>query len=242
MVKSAADIVLKPLEALGNSITEKKRAAAETGHVSKSISPKDDAYGRSAAIIVPTSLPANKELDKSGIAPAAIGSVSGVGNFFKAFSKGMLLDLPLAVTEGMRNAPRLYGGQVYEPGDVTDWKSGGVVAIKSLSNGVVEGFRGLFMEPVRGAEQGGAVGAVKGAGIGMANFGAKLSSGALGIVTYPGQGVYQSLRATAKRDTSNLVKEARWAEGPYAVETGVISSKDALLETFDTLMTSKSTS
>ncbi|EFY84436.1 hypothetical protein MAC_09514 [Metarhizium acridum CQMa 102] len=242
MVTSAANIVLKPLEVLGNSRAERKQAAVETGHVPKSASSDGDVYGRSAAIVLPKTAPDTTEDEKNAVAAAMIGSASGVGNFFKTFSKGMLLDLPLAVTEGLRNAPRLYGGQVYEPGSVTDWKSGGVVAAKSFSHGVVEGFRDLVMEPVRGAERGGVVGAIKGAGIGLANSGAKLSSGALGIVTYSGQGVYQSLRATAKRDTSKRVKEAIWAEGPYAVKAGLALKKDAVLEAFDAFVASKTTS
>ncbi|KAL3958308.1 hypothetical protein ACCO45_006470 [Purpureocillium lilacinum] len=51
---------------------------------------------------------------------------------------------------------------------------------------------------MRGAEQGGAVGAARGAGVGILNFGAKVSSGALGLVTYSGQGLYQSMRSTAR--------------------------------------------
>ena len=92
----------------------------------------------------------------------------------------MYLDMPLAVTEGMRVAPRLYGGEVYEPGVVVrDWKTGGIVAGKNFGHGIVEGLGGLVTTPVRGAREEGAVGAAKGVGVGLLNMGTKLSSGTL---------------------------------------------------------------
>jgi hypothetical protein len=44
--------------------------------------------------------------------------------------KGTMVDLPLAVAEGLRIAPRLYGEQIQDYGTLTDWKSGFVVAGK----------------------------------------------------------------------------------------------------------------
>jgi sterol 3beta-glucosyltransferase len=47
-------------------------------------------------------------------------------------TKGTLVDVPLALTEGFRNAPRIYGGEVRKQEKVTDWKIGGIVAGKVL--------------------------------------------------------------------------------------------------------------
>jgi sterol 3beta-glucosyltransferase len=47
-------------------------------------------------------------------------------------TKGTLVDVPLALTEGFRNAPRIYGGKVRKQEKVTDWKIGGIVAGKVL--------------------------------------------------------------------------------------------------------------
>lgn len=44
--------------------------------------------------------------------------------------KGALVDTPVAIAEGMKNMPRLYGEEVADHGKVTDWKSGGTVAAK----------------------------------------------------------------------------------------------------------------
>lgn len=108
---------------------------------------------------------------------AVAGSAAGVGGFFKHFTKGMYLDVPLAMTEGLRVAPRLYGGEVYEPGVVRDWKSGGVAAGKNFGHGIVEGLGGLIAAPILGAKKEGPVGAAKGVGVGFLNMGTKFSSG-----------------------------------------------------------------
>lgn len=47
-----------------------------------------------------------------------------------ALLKGGVIDLPFAFTEGLRQAPRMYGDKVRDHGPITDWKSGGIVAGK----------------------------------------------------------------------------------------------------------------
>jgi hypothetical protein len=113
----------------------------------------------------------------------------------------------------MRNAPKLYGSQAYDPGAVTDWKSGGIAAGKNFAHGIVEGIGGIVMEPIRGGKREGAAGAAKGFGIGLLNMTTKVTSGAVGLVAMPGQGIYQSARALTKRETGKTVAEARRAEG-----------------------------
>lgn len=179
---------------------------------------------------------------RSPATEALIGSAAGVGGFFKYMYRGMLLDIPLAVTEGMRNAPKLYSGEVYDPGAVTDWKSGGVAAGKNFAHGMVEGMGGLVMSPIRGAKKAGALGAAKGVGIGLLNMGTKSTSGVLGLVAFPIHGMYQSVRATMKRDTRKMIKEARKVEGLDAVVTrghdGGRVDEEQVVRTFDRLVNS----
>ncbi|KAK8141720.1 hypothetical protein G3M48_009998 [Beauveria asiatica] len=246
MVTGAANIVVKPLGVLYNKASREKKAttvaaaaaaAAATEENSARNSQDDDIYGRPAAVDLPAAAPLEtKQSGRSSMATAVVGSASGVGHFFHSLSKGMLLDLPLAATEGLRNAPKLYGGQVYEREDVVDWKSGGVVAAKTFRHGIVHGFKGLVKEPARGAKQHGAVGAIRGAGIGVLNFGSKVGSGALGVVSYTGDGIYQSVRAASGRGTDKQVKAACWAEGPRALESAMgdgIADISAVLRSFD---------
>lgn len=65
---------------------------------------------------------------ESGAAAVAVGK--GLASMSGAIVKGGLVSMPLAITEGLHNAPSLYGDKVRDNGKVEDWKSGGVVAAK----------------------------------------------------------------------------------------------------------------
>ncbi|KAI7762941.1 hypothetical protein LZL87_013432 [Fusarium oxysporum] len=180
LATSTADIIVKPIQAFrpttpSGSRSSSRERANRSGDNSERAS-ADGVFGRPAGIDLPP--PPETTNDKEHYhqhraLTAVKGSASGVGGFFKYYYKGLLLDLPYAVTEGMRNAPKLYGGKAYDPGAVTDWKSGGIAAGKNFAHGMVEGIGGIVMEPVRGAKKEGAAGAAKGVGIGLLNFGAK---------------------------------------------------------------------
>jgi hypothetical protein len=256
MVTSAADIVVKPIQAFtrpsksdshlhdGDELNSRSPSPLSTNH--KNSSAESMVYGRPAAF----DLPPEKKLTNQGrggednqhsrATAAVLGCASGVGNFFKHWTKGMYVDMPLAVSEGLRNAPRLYGGEVYDPGRVTDWKSGGAAAGKNFVHGLVEGFGGIVTEPVKGAKKDGALGAAKGAGVGLLNMGTKVSSGVLGLVAFSGQGLYLSGRALVHRDTRKLVKEATRCEGEYAWGVGrgkgLEVDRRVVLEAFDRLL------
>lgn len=108
---------------------------------------------------------------------ALAGSASGVGGFFKYFFKGMLVEMPLAATEGLRSLPALYGVEVREIGKVTGWRSGAVVAGRNLQYGVQDGFTDFVREPLEGGRNTGALGALKGVGKGSVSMLSKVSSG-----------------------------------------------------------------
>lgn len=55
----------------------------------------------------------------------------GVVDIGGTVGKAALADVPLELTDGLREVPKLYGGIVRQHGPVTDWKSGGVVAGKA---------------------------------------------------------------------------------------------------------------
>jgi sterol 3beta-glucosyltransferase len=54
----------------------------------------------------------------------------GFGKMTMALPKATLVDFPLALTEGLHQAPKLYGEEVRDHGKVTDMKSAGIVAGK----------------------------------------------------------------------------------------------------------------
>jgi UDP:flavonoid glycosyltransferase YjiC (YdhE family) len=222
MVQSASNIVIKPIQALRPVSARSPSSTSSTPNSTVNLTTNEDViYGRPAGLVLPPPPTTHSSSNDSqhGALAAITGSASGVGGFLKHYSKGMLLDLPYAFTEGMRNAPKLYGGEVYQPGPVTDWKSGGIAAGKNFAHGIVEGIGGVVLTPIRGVQKEGALGAAKGVGIGLLNLGTKISSGAVGLVALPGQGLYQSARTLVRRSTTRAIVEARQREGHYAVTT-----------------------
>lgn len=91
--------------------------------------------------------------------------------------KGMLIDMPLAVSEGLRAVPRLYGDEVKNHGVVRDWKSGAVFAGRNFTHGMAEGLSDLFTQPYKGGRQEGAKGVMKGLAKGTLGATTKVSSG-----------------------------------------------------------------
>ena len=77
------------------------------------------------------------------VGSATMASGKGLGRLYGAMAKGALLDLPLALTEGLRNAPRLYGAEADDYGRAKDWKSGCVVGGK-VSTGIPLGEKDLL--------------------------------------------------------------------------------------------------
>ena len=68
---------------------------------------------------------------------AAITFGKGFAKMVGVLPKATLVDFPLALTEGLHHMPRLYGEEVRNHGQVKDWKSGGVVAGKVRTSGLL---------------------------------------------------------------------------------------------------------
>jgi hypothetical protein len=225
---SAANIVIKPVQAF-----TAERPDTSNGH-DIPVSHEDPVYGRFAGLQVSQPSTRSHTQPQSSRAGAAIaGSMSGVGGVFKAFTKSIFLDIPHAIEEGMRVAPRLYNSQVYDPGVVTDWKSGGIAAGKNFSHGVVEGIGGLFVAPVKGAKEEGAIGAAKGLGTGVLDFTTKVSSGALGLFTFTSQGAYMSARSAMHKSTLETIMRAKRAEGFAYLQGRNAADAETVLRVFD---------
>lgn len=59
----------------------------------------------------------------------------------------MIVDIPLAITEGLRSIPTHYGDQGHDNGKVTGIGSGLAVAGKSLAWGSIAGVADLAVQP-----------------------------------------------------------------------------------------------
>ncbi|KAL4791293.1 hypothetical protein BDV19DRAFT_401486 [Aspergillus venezuelensis] len=66
-----------------------------------------------------------------GTGAALGGSAKSVGKAVGYWYKGMLVDMPLAVSEGLRSMPQLYGEEVSDHGPIRGWKSGMAFAGKN---------------------------------------------------------------------------------------------------------------
>lgn len=151
-------------------------------------------------------------------AKAAAGMGKSFGKFSGHMFKGMIIDLPFAATEGLRAVPKLYGEEVQSHGEVTDAVSGFSVAGKSFAHGMTDGISGLFMKPAQGVKEEGALGLAKGIGKGTVGFASKACSATVGIVAYPSQGIYKSVRGLVSSGTGKRIATQRHVEGYFLAE------------------------
>ncbi|KAI0378519.1 glycosyltransferase family 1 protein [Hypomontagnella monticulosa] len=248
MVVSVSDIVVKPVQVYQRtpkelSYSPDNEIAPESAKAGPSMqAPSIGSSSHSISDLKNAKSDARSQArDACGNLGAAIaGSASGVGGFFKYFFKGMYVDIPLAATEGFRSLPKLYGGEVRERGQITDWKSGATVAGKNFVDGFVDGFTDLVQEPIKGGREEGTLGTIKGIGKGSTNMMAKVSSGVLGLVTYSTHGIVKSISAAIHTATIQSINQARRVEGQYLVRALPTSGHgevnvSAVLQHFDRL-------
>lgn len=163
----------------------------------------------------------NRSTHQGSLAGRMAGaSAKSIGNFVPTALKGMMVDVPLAITEGLRSMPNYYGGAVRDNGKVTDAKSGAVVAGKSFAWGFIDGLSDVVVQPYMGARKDGAVGAVKGFGKGVASLATKSGAGMFGVFAYPSAGISKSLRAVVHSRTRKEIALQRHKEGVWMIETG----------------------
>ncbi|RKL23387.1 Sterol 3-beta-glucosyltransferase UGT80B1 [Fusarium oxysporum] len=164
-------------------------------------------------------------------------SAKSAGKIGQTATKGMLVDIPLAITEGLKSVPQLYGGNVRNHGPVTDAKSGMVVAGKTFAWGFIDGLSDVVVQPYKGAKKEGALGAAKGLGKGAMNLVTKSGAGMFGLFAYPSAGISKSLRTATHSSTRRKIAEERRAEGIWMVKsgTGVQVDCSKVLEDFERL-------
>jgi hypothetical protein len=107
----------------------------------------------------------------------ATASAKSFGNLIGHQTKGIFLDVPLAITDGLNAVSKLYGSEVSGRDKITNWKTGGLVAGKSFVFGLAEGMADLVVEPYKGGKKDGAAGVMKGIGKGSLGFIAKTGAG-----------------------------------------------------------------
>lgn len=239
MLKATGDIVYKPYQEFRRT----PKGQRELGVSSPSGSRTPSIASSADAASIPGS-EVKKSSPKLRTTGAAMGgSAKSVGKVIGYWYKGMLIDMPLAVSEGLRAVPQLYGDEVKDHGTIRDWKSGASFAGNNFVHGMADGLSGIFTEPYKGSQEEGAKGLMKGLAKGTLGVTTKVSSGkfialqsvydsrneavtnssqlttaALGLVAYPAHGMMKSLYTATHSKTRKQISQARIQEGKYLAE------------------------
>ena len=122
------------------------------------------------------------------------------------------MDLSLALTQGFRNAPRLYGDTtVRPPPRISGIQSGLRAAGAEFTTGIYDGVTGLFSQPYHGAREGGTLGFAQGVGKGLGGFILKDLAAITAPFGYTMKGMHMEI--IKGRQPTKLVRRARIQQG-----------------------------
>ncbi|EWC48658.1 hypothetical protein DRE_01880 [Drechslerella stenobrocha 248] len=142
-----------------------------------------------------------------------LGAGKGAGKIAGAVMKSPL-DFSLAVAQGFRNAPLLYGDTTVRKQDkITGMGSGLKVAGKEFAFGLYDGISGFVTQPVKGAREEGQLGFLKGIGRGVGGLILKPGAAVWGLPGYTFKGIYEEVRKHAAGDMNGYIVAARIAQG-----------------------------
>ncbi|GKT97398.1 LOW QUALITY PROTEIN: sterol glucosyltransferase [Colletotrichum tofieldiae] len=144
----------------------------------------------------------------------AAAAAHGVGKLAGNATKGLFVDIPLAMTEGLRAVPNLYGDQVQKHDAVEGFRSGVSVAGKTFCHDMKGGLTDIFVHTYTGE---GAMGAAKGLGKGVVSLVTKSTAATFGLVSYPAQGIYRSIWAASNADMRRSIEDEKLLEGDWLV-------------------------
>ncbi|CAH0031058.1 unnamed protein product [Clonostachys rhizophaga] len=239
IVGDTADIVIRPF----------KIHKSKTEEVTEELAPKRHSIAPSFAMLPLPEFPESEQLAEAiarvpntnlplgSQRQAASAVLSDFGKLAGNATKGILIDIPLALTEGLRAVPRLYGTPVRKHDPVDNFQSGLVVAGKTFCEGMAGGVSDIFVHTYHGKKVEGAAGATKGLGKGVASFVTKTTSATLGLFSYPAQGLYRSAWAATHVEPRKMMIMAKLTEGDWLVseEPQWSTDRDAILQDFNGL-------
>jgi len=204
----------------GEPVDAKNKAAAEEQSENKKQAGEDD--GGSILSADPTD-DAFEEIGNE------VGE--GVGKTAEAIARAPM-DLAMAISQGFHNAPRLYGDETvrryvfietngplgfnmtltfHRPTRITGYRSGLKAAGEEFAYGIYDGWTGVITQPYHGARQDGAIGFVKGTGMGLTGFVLKNISAIIGPFGYTMKGFHKELQKS--HQPTHFIRKARILEG-----------------------------
>lgn len=127
------------------------------------------------------------------------------------------MNLALAIAQGFHNAPRLYGDStVRRPTRITGYKSGLKAGGEEFVFGVYDGVTGLVTQPYKHTREEGAIGLVKGVGMGLTGFVLKDLAAIFGVLGYPLKGIHKEL--IKHRQPTHFIRKARMKQGKLDID------------------------
>lgn len=199
---------------------EYEESRAESSKVASTNKDSTDATPSRSSTVSAISATSDPTSKRKGVSAGHLAGASGksIAMFAPKALKGMMADIPLALTEGLKNVPSHYGDTPRDHGPVTDMKSGATVAGKTFAWGFVDGISGVVVKPYQGAQKEGFVGAAKGAGKGVVGLCTKTGAGMFGLLGYTATGIAKSVRNAAHSKTRKKIAVARHVEGRWLFE------------------------
>ncbi|OLN86655.1 Sterol 3-beta-glucosyltransferase UGT80B1-like protein 5 [Colletotrichum chlorophyti] len=246
MAGATADIIVKPFE-------QHKRTSESGGSIEEEVEKTRRHSQAPAFAMLPlpgVGVPDGAEASSDGRPPPSRGgddsagkpgamavAANGVGKLAGNATKGLLVDIPLAVTEGLRAVPNLYGEPVKKHDAVEDFRSGVSVAGKTFAHDMKGSITDIFVHTYKGKKEQGALGAAKGLGKGVVSLVTKSTAATFGLITYPAQGIYRSIWSATNGDTLRAIEDEKLLEGDWMVSMSPTWKMDhaAIIEDFEGL-------
>ncbi|CAH0057202.1 unnamed protein product [Clonostachys solani] len=230
MASSITGIVTKPVDEYRDEQHRRGRELKQAQAQNKATDGRQSLASRSSG----DTLRPSSERSHPLAGRMAGASAKSMGMIGLTALKGMVVDIPLALTEGLKSVPQHYGGGVRDHGPVTDAKSGMIVAGKTFAWGFVDGLSDVVVQPYNGARKEGALGTVKGIGKGVVSLATKSGAGMFGVFAYPSAGISKSIRTAVHSSTRKAVARERHQEGEWMIrgERGLQVDQDDLLSRF----------
>ncbi|OJJ01775.1 hypothetical protein ASPVEDRAFT_71789 [Aspergillus versicolor CBS 583.65] len=222
-----------------SQVSHRPTSSASFGSTSKDLEKEKVAAG--AGTESSNTTPRSNQGGGRLVARVAGASAKSLGSFVPTALKGMTVDIPLALTEGLRNVPRYHGEEPRDHGPVTDIKSGFAVAGNGFVWGMAEAVSDIVVKPYQGMQQDGTKGAVKGIGKGMSNMVSKAGCAMFGVLIYPSAGIAKSLHASIHSRTRKLIVKSRCGEGVWMLEGGqyTVTDRDQVVRGFREILNRK---
>ncbi|KAJ3471895.1 hypothetical protein MRS44_001994 [Fusarium solani] len=224
MADATAGVFVKPYETIKEHQTRAK-TSIESG------SSQARSQGDSASV-------------SESVARKAVGtSTKSLGKLAVTSAKGIFVDIPIAVTDGLRAVPNLYGEDVRPRDHITGFRSGAVVAGKNFYHGIFEALTDIAVYTYHGKREENALGAAKGLGKGALSLVTKTTAATIGLVAYPAQGIHRSIRAAVVTSTPKAIEAAMRIEGDWILKKKPASEEEirCAVADFETLRNSKPT-